>query len=92
MESMRYGGETEAIMVLVVYRKRDNESLDEWERARHSHSLTVHLAKNKRSSKLGEVDLFIDPNTGAIRTLRDEDLIAMGVPLTSAADVMRVIR
>lgn len=92
MESMRYGGETEAIMVLVVYRKRDNESLDEWDRARHSHTLTVHLAKNKRSSKLGEVDLFIDPNTGAIRTLRDDDLIAMGMPLTSAEDALRVIR
>lgn len=92
MESMRYGGETEAIMVLVVYRKRDNESLDEWERHAHANTLTVHLAKNKRSSKLGEVDLFIDPNTGLIRPLRDDDFIASGIPLSSAADALKVIR
>lgn len=93
MESMRYGGETEAIAVLVVYRKRDNEAMDEWDRNRHAHTLTVHLAKNKRPpSKLGEVDLFIDPNTGAIRPLKDDDLLAMGVPLRTAEQAMKVIR
>jgi replicative DNA helicase len=75
MNAMRYGGETEAIMVLEVFRKRENEALDEWERDRHKDTITVNLAKNKRPpSKKGEVDLHIDPETGSIRALRHEDL------------------
>lgn len=92
MNAMRYGGETEAIMVLEVYRKREDESLDAFDRNRHANTLTVNLCKNKRPpSKKGEVDLFIDPNNGQIRPMRDEDLFTTGVPLQSAEQALRVI-
>lgn len=90
MNSGKFGTEQEAIMLLEVYRKRENESLDEWERARHQNTLTCRLVKNKRPpSKVGEVDLFIDPSTGAIRSLRDEDMITVGTPMSSADQALR---
>lgn len=90
MNSGKFGTEQEAIMLLEVYRKRENESLDEFERARHSNTLTTRLVKNKRPpSKVGEVDLFIDPSTGAIRTLRDEDMVVVGTPMTTAEQAMQ---
>lgn len=89
MNAMRYGGETEAIMVLEVYRKLEDESLDDFDRKRHANTLTVNLCKNKRPpSKKGEVDLFIDPNNGQIRPMRDEDIFTHGVPLQSAEQAM----
>jgi len=92
MGAMRYGGETEAIMVLEVYRKLEDESLDEFDRKRHANSLTVNLCKNKRPpSKKGEVDLFIDPENGQIRAFRDEDAFSFGVPLHSAEQAMMVV-
>lgn len=90
MNSGKFGTEQEAIMLLEVYRKRENESLDEWERASHANTLTCRLVKNKRPpSKVGEVDLFIDPSTGAIRSLRDEDMITVGTPMTTADQALR---
>jgi replicative DNA helicase len=92
MNAMRYGGETEAIMVLEVYRKLEDESLDEFDRKRHANSLTVNLCKNKRPpSKKGEVDLFMDPENGQIRAFRDEDAFSFGVPLQSAEQAMMLV-
>jgi replicative DNA helicase len=92
MNAMRYGGETEAIMVLEVYRKLEDESLDEFDRKRHANSLTVNLCKNKRPpSKKGEVDLYMDPENGQIRAFRDEDAFSFGVPLQSAEQAMMVV-
>lgn len=91
MGAMRYGGETEAIMVLEVYRRRDDETLDEIDRRRYANSITVSVAKNKRPpSKRGEVDLYIHPEHGTIRPLRDEDLLTFGVPVTTADDAYRI--
>jgi hypothetical protein len=90
---MRYGGETEAIMVLEVYRRRDDESLDEVDRRRFANSVTVSVAKNKRPpSKRGEVDLYIHPENGSIRPLRDEDMLTFGVPVTTAEDAYRIAK
>lgn len=93
MNAMRYGGETEAIMVIEVYRKLEDESLDEFDRRRHATSITLNLCKNKRPpSRKGEVDLHMDPNTGIIRPMRDDDLVMFGVPLTTAADALKANR
>lgn len=68
MNAMRYGGETEAIFVLEVFRKKENPELDEWERMAEADSVTVNVAKNKRPPcKKGEVDLYLDPQTGRVR-------------------------
>lgn len=91
LNSGKYGGEQEAIMLIEVYRKRENESLDEFDRQRHRNTITVNVAKNKRPpSKRGEVDLFIDPGTGAIRPLRDEDMFTYGSTINTVEDAMRV--
>jgi len=74
MDGMRYGGESEAIYVLEVYRKRDQfdvtkaTELDEYERVRDL--VTVNVAKNKRPpSQVGECDFRMDPSTGNIMPL-----------------------
>jgi len=90
MDGMRYGGAAEAIIVLEVYRKKDNQRLNEHERSGHQNSITLSIAKNKRPpGKVGSVDLFIDPNTGHIRKLTPEDLFRAGKPTTDAAVMLR---
>lgn len=77
MDGMRYGGDTEAIFVLEVFRKMDDESLDQWDRDRHANSITVNVAKNKRPPcKKGERDFFMDPTNGLVRPLRSTDVAA----------------
>jgi replicative DNA helicase len=70
MGAMRYGGETEAIFVLEVFRRKEDRELDEWERLDHADTVTVNVAKNKRPPcKKGEVDLFLDPQTGRVKPI-----------------------
>lgn len=89
MDGMRFGGESEAIVVLEVFRKRDNTALTQFERLGHAHTITVNVAKNKRPPmKLGEVDLYMDPETGFIRPLKNVDMVRDGKPTTSAADML----
>jgi replicative DNA helicase len=89
MDGMRFGGDSEAIVVLEVYRKRDNRTLTEWERAGHQNTITVNVAKNKRPPmKLGETDLHMDPETGFIRIATHLDLVRDGKPTTSAAEML----
>jgi replicative DNA helicase len=91
MNGMRYGGEAEATFVIEAFRKREDDSLDPFERRRHQHTLSINLAKNKRPpSKLGCFDVHLDPNTGSIRTLRDDDSLTVGMPLQSAEQAMKV--
>jgi replicative DNA helicase len=74
MEAMRYGGDDAATFVIEVYRKRGDKSLDEWDRRRHENTVTANVVKNKRPpSHRGEVDLYLDPSTGLIRPLSDDD-------------------
>jgi len=87
LNSGKYGGEQESIFVFDVWRKREDESLDEFDRQRWRNAVSVGLFKNKRPpSKKGTVDLFLDPATGAIRTLRDEDMAVPGQTMTTAAE------
>lgn len=75
MGSMRYGGENDAIFVLEVYRKREDDSLEDRERSRHENTVTVNVCKNKRPPcHVGEVDLYLDPTVGRIRPLRPNDI------------------
>lgn len=86
MDGMKFGGAAEAIIVLEVYRKRDNKKLNEHERKGHQDSITLEIAKNKRPpGKLGKVDLFINADTGHIRKLTPEDMFRSGKPTTNAA-------
>ncbi len=86
MNAMRYGGETEATFVLEVFRKVEDPSLEEWERDLVRDTLTVNVAKNKRPPcKKGDVDLQMDPRTGAIRMPRPGD---SGYRVTNAASAI----
>ena len=68
MEAMRYGGDTEAMHVLEVYRKKESKELTEQERLNHEHLMTVNVVKNKRPPCLkGEVDLYLHPTCGQVR-------------------------
>lgn len=74
MQSMKYGGEAEATFVIGVRRKKDDEGLDEWERNKHANTVSISVIKNKRPpSKKGERDFALDPETGLIRPLENED-------------------
>lgn len=96
MDAMRYGGETEALYVIEVFRKREDKDLDGWDRARHENTLTASVVKNKRPPcKTGEVDLFIHPTTGQVRTLRDEDMATqsyVGGALSDPTEALAVSR
>ena len=90
MDGMRYGGDTEAIFVLEVFRKRDDESLDAWDRDRHANTVTINVAKNKRPPcKKGERDFYMDPNNGLVRPLTGADQVASGGATTNAMDVIQ---
>lgn len=72
--SMAYGGEQEATILIGCRRKRDNESLDSWERESHEHTVTLHVVKNKRPggrlTAPDGIDFYLDPDTGLIAPLR----------------------
>lgn len=70
MNSGKYGGEAEAIIQIGVRRQRDNEDLDDFERRRHEHTVSISIIKNKRPpSKRGEHDFFMCPDSGLILPL-----------------------
>lgn len=74
IEAMSYGGEADAIMILEVYRKVQDETLDAYEREYHEKTVTVNLCKNKRPpSKKGEVELRIHSRFGKIQQEPFED-------------------
>lgn len=83
LNALRYGGgEAEAIYVIEVFRKREDESMDDFDRRRHQNTITVNLVKNKKPpSKVGMADLYIDPECGRIRTLQPDDMLAHGLPV-----------
>lgn len=84
MTSMAYGGEQEATIVIGVRRKKDDRDGDIWMRQTHENTVTLHVVKNKRPpakiTKPDGLDLFMDKQTGIIRTLRPGEL--QGSPLT----------
>lgn len=96
MDGMRYGGETEATQVIEVYRKREDASLEPWDRMHHENTVTINVDKNKRPPcKKGEIDLFIDASNGRIRPLHLDDFGVLERELTrepvydAAHDVQR---
>lgn len=89
MDGMRYGGDTEAIFVIEVFRKRDDESLDAWEKDRHQNTVTINVAKNKRPPcKKGERDFYMDPHNGLVRPITGVDQVAAGGATTNAMDTI----
>lgn len=74
MDGMGYAGQNEAIYVIEVYRRREDESLTEHERDMHRDSITVNLAKNKRPPcRRGELELHMVPATGIVRVPQPGD-------------------
>lgn len=81
MRAMRYGGENDAIFVLEVFRKAEDEELEEVERERLKNTVTVNIAKNKRPpSRKGQFDLYLDPECGLVRPIRPEDIVIQRGP------------
>jgi len=79
MDAMKYGGEQQAMFVLEVFRKREDQTETENYRETHANTATVNVAKNKRPpSATGVVDLFLDPRFGTMREMQDGDV---GTPL-----------
>jgi len=63
-----------ATFVIEVYRKHENETLPTFDRLRHKRTVSVNVCKNKvPPCRLRDVDLFIDGDTGFIRTWHDDD-------------------
>lgn len=87
MLSGAYGGEQEATMVIGIRRKRDWKELTDFERKDHEHTVTLHVAKNKRPpgkvTPPEGIDFWMEPDTGLIRPLRDADLMRVGLPMTA---------
>lgn len=84
MEGMSYAGQNEAIYVLEVFRKGEDESIPESDRDLLRDSITVNLAKNKRPPcKRGMVDLHMDPATGIVRVPQPEDSTYRKPPQTA---------
>lgn len=75
--SIAFGGEQEATMIVGVRRKRDDADADDFVRRNHANTVTLHVVKNKRPpGKMTPpegVDLYMEPDTGVIRKLRDTD-------------------
>lgn len=87
MFSGRYGGETDAIFVLGVYRRRDDDDLDQFDRDRAANLISVQLIKNKRPpNQVGEHEYFMEAKTGHVRTIQDGDF---GTYRTAAAAIAR---
>ena len=75
IDGMRYGGEAESNFVIECFRKVDDESADEYTRNQQRSVVTVNVAKNKNPpSHKGMVDLFLHPNFGYVREIRDGDV------------------
>lgn len=90
IDGMRFGGEDAATAVMLVYRKRDNTKLSEYDRQGHKNTVTVDVAKNKRPPmRTGERDLWMDPLTGHIRPATRDDMLRDGAPTKSAAEMLR---
>ena len=88
MDSMRYGGESEAIYVIEVFRKReayDPAKPSDYDKYREvEHSITVNVAKNKRPpGQLGQVDYHMSATTGRISEFQD---VLPRTGLTEAAE------
>ena len=92
MTSGKYGGEQEAIFLIGVRRKRDDESLDVWERERLKDTVSISIVKNKRPPcKLTApegVDFYLNPDTGFIRPLHGDDIGVTHVTYTHARDAL----
>lgn len=90
--AMRYGGHSEATFMFEVFRRRDDESLSDYERQLAQNEVTVKLTKNKRPpNKTGQFDLFLDPRTGLIRPTRAEDRVAAGAATSDALTAVKAV-
>lgn len=93
LEAMRYGGDDGATFVLEVFRRRDDMSLDSWQRQSEDKTVTVNVDKNKRPpSHKGEVDLFLHPKFGYVRPLQDGDKFVQGQALSGPSAALSAQR
>lgn len=88
-----YGGEQEATILIGVRRKRDAQELEPYERDNHQNTVTIHVVKNKRppgkTTPPDGIDFYMNPATGLIRPMHDDDRPVIRHGLTSAQDALR---
>jgi replicative DNA helicase len=96
MLSGAYGGEDVATVLMGVRRKRDWSELEEYERRQQKDTITIHVVKNKRPpakvTPPDGIDFYMDPQTGLIRRLHDDDLPLNRTGLTSSTEALAVAR
>ena len=68
----RYGGEHEAIFVIEVYRKKDRQTLSDWEKRYHENSINLNVCKNKRTARMVDETYYLDPSCGHIHPYSEE--------------------
>ena len=68
----RYGGEHEAIFVIEVYRKKDRQTLSDWEKRYHENSINLNVCKNKRTARMVDQTYYLDPSCGHIHPYWEE--------------------
>jgi len=68
----RYGGEQEAIFVIEVYRKKDRQTLSDWEKRYHENSINLNVCKNKRTARMVDQTYYLDPACGQIHPYWEE--------------------
>ncbi|MEO2123081.1 MAG: DnaB-like helicase C-terminal domain-containing protein [bacterium] len=68
----RYGGEQEAIFVIEVYRKKDRQTLSDWEKKYHENSINLNVCKNKRTARMVDQTYYLDPGCGHIHPYWEE--------------------
>jgi len=68
----RYGGEQEAIFVIEVYRKKDRQTLSDWEQRYHENSINLNVCKNKRTARMVDQTYYLDPACGHIHPYWEE--------------------
>lgn len=90
MDQLSNAGDTEATYVCGVWRIRDDPYHPE--RYMHQDTVTIGIDKNKRPPcRTGTYTFFLHPDTGALRSLRPEDMVAPGQPITSVETAAAVI-
>ena len=74
----RYGGEQEAIFVIEVYRKKDRQTLSDWEKKYHENSINLNVCKNKRTARMVDQTYYLDPACGHIHPYWEELMPGVG--------------
>lgn len=71
----RFGGESESVAVLEIYRPKDRADLNDRERSLVENVVRLNLCKNKRPPyRCVDVEMILDPDCGRIREMTVDDV------------------